>query len=104
MRPPVPAGWIPRERLFRRLDEGLSRRWILVSTPPGFGKTTLLSSWSAGLETPSAWLTLDEGDNDLARFLQYLTAAFREAGGVAAEEIPPFLKAPANIPSNSSPT
>ena len=91
LRPPVPAGLIARERLFARLDEGLSRRLTLVSTPPGFGKTTLLSSWAARLETPSAWISLDEGDNDLSRFLEYLTAACREVAPDPGHSIPPYL-------------
>jgi LuxR family maltose regulon positive regulatory protein len=93
-RPPAPPGIIRRERLIARLNEGLSRRLTLVSTPPGFGKTTLLSSWAARLKSPSAWLSLDEGDNDLARFLQYLTAAFRDSGADVSDAIPPFLRAP----------
>lgn len=92
IRPPVPAGWIPRERLFLHLDDGLSRRLTLVSTPPGFGKTTLLSSWASRLEIPAAWISLDEGDNDLSRFLEYLTAAVRGVDAGAGEPIPPFLQ------------
>lgn len=92
LRPPVPSGWIPRGRLFTILNEGLSRRLTLLSTPPGFGKTTLLSSWAAGLEIPSAWLTLDEGDNDLSRFLEYLTGAVRGIDAGAAESAPLFFQ------------
>jgi LuxR family maltose regulon positive regulatory protein len=91
MRPPIPSGWFPRGQLFLRLEEGASRRLTLVSTPPGFGKTTLLSSWAAQRKTPAAWLSLDEADNDLPRFLEYLTAAIRGVAAGAAEPIPPYL-------------
>jgi LuxR family maltose regulon positive regulatory protein len=94
IRPPVSKSWIPRERLFKRLDEGLTRRLTLVSTPPGFGKTTLLSSWAARSPVPSAWLSLDESDNDLFRFLEYLTAAFRGIPADGGNPIPPFLHSP----------
>ena len=60
---------VPRQRLLQRLDEGLGRRLTLVSAPAGSGKTTLLSAWAAARGLPVAWLSLDEGDNDTARFL-----------------------------------
>jgi len=53
----------------------------LISTPAGFGKTTLVTAWLGELKGDTqgkytlAWLSLDEGDNDLTRFLTYLTAA-----------------------------
>jgi len=41
----------------------------MVKQPPaGFGKTTLLSEWSATLHGRVAWLSLDPGENDLTRF------------------------------------
>ncbi|MBN1439132.1 MAG: hypothetical protein JW929_06965 [Anaerolineales bacterium] len=97
IRPPVPSGWIPRERLLRQLNAGLARRWILVSTPPGFGKTTLLSSWAEELAVPSGWLALDEGDNDLSRFLEYLTAAVCGVPADGQDPIPPFLRPPREL-------
>ena len=47
--------------------------------PAGFGKTTLVSEWVAGFVRgwPVAWLSLDEGDSDLARFISYLVAALQ---------------------------
>jgi LuxR family maltose regulon positive regulatory protein len=48
-----------------------------VSAPAGFGKTTLLSEWVATCGRPVAWLALDSGDNDPARFLAYLIAALQ---------------------------
>ncbi len=52
----------------------------LISAPAGFGKTTLVSEWIATLTRSGvrvAWLSLDEGDNDPARFLTYLVAALQ---------------------------
>jgi LuxR family transcriptional regulator, maltose regulon positive regulatory protein len=75
--PPQPKA-VLRPRLIERLNEGaLHRKLTLVSAPAGFGKTTLLGEWVAGLSRPAAWLSLDEGDNDPARFLAYLVAALR---------------------------
>jgi LuxR family maltose regulon positive regulatory protein len=70
---------VPRPRLIERLNEGLSSgcKLTLISAPAGFGKTTLVSEWIVGCELPVAWLSLDEGDNDPARFLTYLIAALQ---------------------------
>jgi LuxR family transcriptional regulator, maltose regulon positive regulatory protein len=45
--------------------------------PAGFGKTTLLAEWVRTLDRPSAWLSLDEEDNDLLLFVHSLAAALR---------------------------
>ncbi len=66
-----------RTRLIGRLNAGLHHRLTLISAPAGFGKTTLVSSWIAASGRPAAWLSLDDTDNDPARFLAYLTAALQ---------------------------
>ena len=69
-------GLVPRHRLVARLNEGAARPLILVSAPAGFGKTTLIAEWVQQIEgLQVAWLSLDEDDNDPARFLAYLIAA-----------------------------
>jgi LuxR family maltose regulon positive regulatory protein len=66
--------------LIRQLNDGLQskRRLTLVSAPAGFGKTTLVVAWLKQIDHPAAWLSLDEADNDLPRFLAYLAAAFQQ--------------------------
>ena len=49
----------------------------LISAPAGFGKTTLVSDWIASCGRPAAWLSLDEADNDPARFMLYFIAALQ---------------------------
>ncbi|MEP6986545.1 MAG: hypothetical protein ABI970_13150 [Chloroflexota bacterium] len=68
---------VARQHLIERLNEGLHGKLTLVSAPAGFGKTTIVSEWVAGCERPVAWLSLDEGDNDLTRFLTYLVNALQ---------------------------
>jgi class 3 adenylate cyclase len=77
---------IARPRLMERLRAGLQGPLTLLSAPAGSGKTTLLSAWRAspeGRDLPLAWVSLDEADNDPARFWRYvLTALDRAARGV----------------------
>ncbi len=68
---------VSRPRLIERLNEGLHGKMTLISASAGFGKTTLLSEWVEGIERPTAWLSLDEGDNDPVRFLMYVVAALQ---------------------------
>jgi LuxR family maltose regulon positive regulatory protein len=100
--PPPRPGIVPRPSLIERLNEGLQRKLTLISAPAGFGKTTLVSEWiedcklriadfrlntSRSMPTDNlqseinnlqfCWLSLDEGDNDPARFLTYLVAALQ---------------------------
>jgi LuxR family maltose regulon positive regulatory protein len=71
---------VARLRLQQRLDAALGCEHCLtvVSAPAGFGKTTLLVDWIQHSQLPTAWLSLDTGDNDLARFLAYLSAALEK--------------------------
>jgi LuxR family transcriptional regulator, maltose regulon positive regulatory protein len=77
MPPRLPASVVSRERLLARLDSGLTKKVSLVTAPTGFGKTTLVRLWIASREVPSAWVTLDEHDNDPVRFWTYVCSALR---------------------------
>jgi LuxR family transcriptional regulator, maltose regulon positive regulatory protein len=72
-------GFVPRPRLIEALDQGLARGRLLVCAPAGFGKTALLADWARGGERPVAWLALDGGDSDPARFWRYAVAALDHA-------------------------
>ena len=69
--PPPRPNVVLRPRLSERLKGGLGRKLTLISAPAGFGKTTLISAWIATCDRKVAWLSLDEGDSDPARFLTY---------------------------------
>jgi LuxR family maltose regulon positive regulatory protein len=77
--PPFPRrDLVHRSRLTERLSSGLIAPLTVVVAPAGWGKTTLLSDWLASdhAAAPSvAWIALDEGDNDVVRFLRYLVGA-----------------------------
>ncbi|HWI63555.1 MAG TPA: AAA family ATPase, partial [Symbiobacteriaceae bacterium] len=79
---PHPAA-VRRTRLLQRLDAGLegAARLLLVEAPAGYGKSTLLAAWLAAAGRPYSWLSLDQGDDDLARFTWGLVAALRQVAG-----------------------
>jgi LuxR family maltose regulon positive regulatory protein len=87
---------VPRPHLVERLDEALcpGRKLTLIAAPAGFGKTTLLSEWVANCGRPVAWLSLDEGDNDPARFLAYLVAALQTVELDVGEDVLTALQSP----------
>ena len=86
--PPVRAEHVTRTALLAAMRPAAMRRLTLVAAPPGFGKSTLLAAWAGTADAPTvAWLSLDENDNDPARFFTYLAAAVQrvepELGGRA---------------------
>jgi LuxR family transcriptional regulator, maltose regulon positive regulatory protein len=85
---------LARSRLLQRLNEGMARELILVCTPAGFGKSTLLADWATSASWPVAWLSLDPDDNDPARFWRYVTAALGRVAGGLAEGVLPLLTGP----------
>jgi len=76
-RPPVRAEYVPRRDLVEALGEGATRALTVLVAPPGFGKTTLLAAWSADRAARVAWLSLDDDDNDPARFFLHIVASLR---------------------------
>src|SRR6266478_6592317 len=92
--PPLRPNVVIRPRLLERLNEGLHRNLTLISAPAGFGKTTLVSEWVEGIERPTAWLSLDEGENDPARFLTYLVAALQTIAATIGEGVLGALQSP----------
>ncbi len=83
--PPSRPNALARPALIARLNAGLHRVLTLVAAPAGFGKTTLVSAWVAGLERSVAWLSLDAEDRDVARLLAHLIAALQaQTPGVGA--------------------
>ena len=75
--PPLPRGYVGRARVRARFEP--PRAVTLVTAPAGFGKTLAITEWLAESAAPRGWLSLDEGDNDAARFFVHLAAAIREA-------------------------
>jgi len=72
----------------------MARPLTLVCAPAGFGKTALLAAWAGAGQRPVAWLSLDEGDNDPARFWRHVAAALERAAPGISGRIRPLLGPP----------
>ena len=94
---------VSRPHLIERLNEGLQRApgLTLISAPAGFGKTTLVSEWITNCKRPAVWLSLDEGDNDPARFLTYLIAALQRLAPNLGAQLLDVLQTPQPPPPDS---
>ena len=85
---------VPRPRLAQRLEEGRERGLVLACAPAGYGKTVLLAEWARRGRHPAAWLSLDAGDNDPARFWRHTAAALGRVRPGISERIGPLLGPP----------
>jgi LuxR family maltose regulon positive regulatory protein len=86
--------FVVRPRLTAWLDESLEREVILVCAPAGFGKSALLASWASSGRHPVAWLSLDSGDNDPARFWRHIAAALERSCPGIGDRVSPLLGPP----------
>jgi LuxR family maltose regulon positive regulatory protein len=93
--PPVRREHIARRRLLASIDDGAAHRLTLVAAPPGFGKSTFLAEWVASLDRGAAWLSLDEADNDPARFVTALVAALQTVEPRVGDRALTILRGPA---------
>jgi LuxR family maltose regulon positive regulatory protein len=93
-RPRLPGDLLPRRRLLDRLHADPGRKLTLISAMAGAGKTTLLAQWLQECPQPSAWLSLDERDNDRIVFLDYLCSAIRTVFPSACDQASSLLHAP----------
>jgi LuxR family transcriptional regulator, maltose regulon positive regulatory protein len=82
---------LPRPRLDSSSDvlDGIFQV-VVVAAPAGYGKSTLMARWHARVlerGIACAWLSLDEDDNDAARFLRHLIAALQMASAHIGKDI-----------------
>src|SRR5574338_1712741 len=96
------ADMVSRPRLIMQLEEGLRKgsKLTLVSAPAGYGKTTLAAEWIYTLQSrhPApprvAWLSLDDGDNDPARFFGYLIFCLQSIEEILGQGVQSLLGLP----------
>ena len=77
---PTLSSALPRERLFRLLDDARASPAIWITGPPGSGKTTLAASYLALRKPVSLWYQIDASDADVASFFYHLSLATAEHG------------------------
>ncbi|GAB3083073.1 LuxR C-terminal-related transcriptional regulator [Pedococcus soli] len=101
--PPARDDLVPRPRLSSRLSApsaghpdrrsvglhgSVGPRLVLVSAPPGFGKSTLLATWAATAAAAGravAWVSLESSERHPDTFWAYVVAALEQAApGVGA--------------------
>jgi LuxR family maltose regulon positive regulatory protein len=101
--PPLPPKTVRRARLLEALDRGLqpNMRLTLISAPAGYGKTTLLSEWSRLCGVEVTWVSLDELDNDIARFIGQMAAALQKIEPDAGEATAQAFQSPRTPPLDS---
>ena len=99
--PPAGNNIVHRSELFEKLNIGLSRKLILISAPAGFGKTTVVSDWIDQNKIPTAWFSLDNGDNDPAVFLSYIISGIKSIHTAFGQGALALLNSP-NAPSGES--
>jgi len=86
--PPAASAFeIPRQAILEQLSAADASRVIFVHGPAGFGKTTVMTQLLARYRErgwATSWLTLDDGDNDVTRFLAGFAAAVENMQGAPA--------------------
>lgn len=78
-RPPLPVNLVPRPHVTTWLEQRRARPLTLVSAPAGYGKSTLISCWLESVDCPTAWVSLDEHDNQLGSILRYVLAVITDS-------------------------
>nr|WP_183602982.1 LuxR C-terminal-related transcriptional regulator [Paenibacillus phyllosphaerae] len=92
--PPRRPNTVLRQRLIDKLRNGLYRKLTLISAPAGYGKTTLVGEWIANCGRPAAWLSLEEGDTELTRFLSCLISSLQTLDEKIGEGVLTVLQSP----------
>lgn len=92
--PPLGRAVLRRARLVGLLErEGPAHRMTVVAAPAGYGKTTLLAEWARSSGLPIAWFTIGGGDDEPARLLRSMVAAWAVVEPQIRERLPGLVLA-----------
>jgi LuxR family maltose regulon positive regulatory protein len=80
--PEAPPFMVTRPALLDRVTEGVCGPVTVITGLAGSGKTQLLASWArtAAVDWPVAWITLENGDEQLPTFWGYVVEGLRRSG------------------------
>ena len=94
---------VPRPLLIDRLESSFQQgpKLTLISAPAGSGKTTLVSDWIRQTRHPAAWMSLDEDDNDLSRFLTLLITTLKSIHPELGESIFTLARSAQDFPTKT---
>lgn len=84
---PRSARILRRNRVLEAIDRVSRSSVCWVAAPAGYGKTTAVIDYLESVEAPHIWYRVDEGDQDIARFFQYLAQSL---DSVSAGDMPVF--------------
>jgi len=80
---------LARPRLLARVGPIGEAALVVVVAPAGFGKSVLLTQWAEAQPGPTAWLELDERDDEPCHLWDEVLTALEVAGVVDRAAIPP---------------
>lgn len=93
---------VDRVDLCARIAQRALRRLTVIVAPAGYGKTSVLAQVRRRIqELPAVagWLSVDEEDNDLGRFLLHFTEAIRAGGSLAGQATLALLRSGVGLPT-----
>lgn len=106
--PPIRPDLVPRSRLIEKLNSGLyhegafTRHLTLVSAPAGYGKSTLVRQFVSGFGPRAAWISIDEGDNDLSLFWSYFVSSLQRVEKDIGSSLLAYIRAMSFSPGESA--
>ncbi len=92
--PQIPLTRLVQTQAVTFLELATERRLTAIDAPAGYGKTTVLVQWLAASNLPVAWVWLDAGDNDMARFWRYVCAALDKIVPGLLQTLEPLIRVP----------
>lgn len=103
LKPPLPgSNYVTREQLQQTFASAVRQhRLTLIAAPAGSGKTVLGASLAQG-GWGTAWVSLDETDNDLALFVILLATALRPWLADGGGALFAFLQTVPNLPQKTA--
>lgn len=99
-RPPITREHVYRNHLIDFLDKNLYKPLTLVSAGAGYGKSTLISSWLEKSKVPYSWVSLNDDDNDLRTFIDFIFASIKKTFPKSLGQLNDSLKAAVLPPLN----